>query len=171
MKYIKQFESSQLLVSVSVALFPDVRNKNKNTGKWSTFFGASGNKKIEQEYFNIIWQKYFGKNDPCENKQLGPCRPEFLSYPMELANFLIYFNYLSTNVIEFEESDKKIYWKYSNQYKEPEVRKKYPESDISMKIEFNSTEEAFDWLNILRFALNNKKEEIETYILSKKYNL
>lgn len=180
MKYLKTFEakSDEITLYMDVSLFPNHHglkdDEESTTGTWTSFHGDSHTREIGQKYANIIWRKYFGTDDPCEDSQYGPCRPEFESYPQELADLLIYIGeYTRLSEKEDEErilkvSNYKKYWKYSK------TRSPIDENDeVELTLKFNSKEDALEWLDVFEFVLNNpeQREMIEEYTAAKKYNL
>ena len=173
MKHIKTYEAStKIALSISVCLFPNHNGLEENdvptTGTWTTFWGDSHKKEIGQKYSNIIWRKYFGINDPWENKsQYGPTRPEFETYPEELINTLIYIGDNTKDAI-VEIVKNKMYWKYTEPKKAP-----IDKDELDFGIEFSSKEDALEWLDQFEFILNDPDEQeiIITYMTAKKYNL
>jgi len=180
MKYLKTYEAlSSIELNINVVLFPNSKGLKKDkvstTGIWTVFIGASHNKKVIQKCYDIIWMKYFNKKDPCGKRSLGPCRPEFESFPQELINTLEYLNFkynineegTQDKVIKFKRPKFKIYWKYTDPKKAP-----IDKDELEITLKFNSEQEALDWLDIFDFSLKGlNKELIDSFIDAKKYNI
>jgi len=179
MKYLKTFETKEKIrLSINVSLFPNheglKENEEPTTGTWTTFFGYSHIKEIGHKISDILFRKYFGTDDPCKDSQYGPCRPEYETYPQELANLLIFIGeYARLSEKEDEErtlerSKKKKYWRYSN------VPAPIDDNEeVELVLYFSSKKDALDWLDLFEFVLNNpeKRDMIEDFMAAKKYNL
>lgn len=167
MKYLKTYEKFDdfIILKIDVSLFPNHKGlKEKEvptTGTWTTFISANHNKKIIQKCYNILWMKYFNKKDPCRDNNLGPCRPEYNSYPQELVDTLEFFS-TEDNVIEFNRSSEKKYWKYSDKSKAP-----IDKDEIELELKFNSKEDVLYWLDIFEVVLNNINKDNLNNLINK----
>ncbi len=136
------------------------RSKTNDRGQYET---VGGYDELELRYFDIVWEKYEGKEMPNRDMKggrfsgllgyKGPCRPEFEVYPKELIDALSYFEN-SSFVTEFEKGLKKRYFSKSSGEIDP-----FPDKEeiSKMSLEFQSEEDAFDWLNDLEYLIITNK--------------
>ncbi len=162
MRYIKMFNESidkekgvTLKISLSVPVFSE---------KWTTFFGCKkyksdedgkykvigGCDELELKYYDIVWKKYEGVEMPWRDMRNGRfsgpsgggCRPEFKIYPRDLINSLEHFKNGSF-VTKFKKGLGKMYYSEKKGEIDPFPNK---EEISEMELEFQSSEDAFDWL-------------------------
>lgn len=177
MKYLKRFNESVediddeeeekggvVEMHLSVPIFSD---------KWTTFFSCRRSKindkgiyetiggcdELELKYFDIVWKKYEGREMPWREMKNGrftgpvggPCRPEFKVHPQELIDALTYFQN-SSFVTKFEKGKKKRYYRGKP---DPDPNR---EEISKMSLEFQSEEDASDWLDDLEYLIITSNE-------------